>query len=446
MMMVAYTSSLNFYSSSTFPPYVTLYFQPSFTYLLPLFLPFTTSHKHSHILYVMTSHNRSAAAAVEELSDLRAELLSVKSELEAERATLRSVSSELVTSKAETQKAVKSSDELTALLEKRREEMKAEIKRMSKAGDEEVKKLKAEIKDLKDHASTVTTVETRRSRTPSAEIIALRPLHQEAHTSVTHSPGSGAGSGPASPAIRRNSNSNSSSNSSSNSNSNINIHSNDETHVDRNLKANATAVATFERNLVTLRSKLRQGLKVVLWEEGHNSHVHNFECLLTLDKGYEALVFSPVAAKKATFTIFTQKIEVESIKIKDIDECCAGAATLMDLSLLSVLGLSGQTGISDDNATDTLTIKIGAKVVDGESARVVSLKLTSRAERDFLHSAISTMISDMHVSRGKNLSPMSSPVQKAAPAVATVANGQSLNKLARDVSTVHQCTYSTCTV
>jgi hypothetical protein len=310
---------------------------------------------------------------------------------------------------------------------------------MSKAGDEEVKKLKAEIKDLKDHASTVTTVETRRSRTPSAEIIALRPLHQEAHTGPAHSPGS-AGSGPASPAIRRNSNSNSSSNSSSNSNSNINIHSNDETYVDRNVKANATAVATFERNLVTLRSKLRQGLKVILWEEGHNSHVHNFECLLTLDKGYEALVFSPVAAKKATFTIFTQKVEVESIKIKDIDECCAGAATLMDLSLLSVLGLSGQTGISDDNAADTLTIKIGAKVVDGESARVVSLKLTSRAERDFLHSAISTMISDMHVSRGKNLSPMSSPVQKAVPAVATVANGQSLNKLARDVSTAHYCT------
>lgn len=373
---------------------------------------------------------------MEELSDLRAELLSVKSELEAERALLKSVSSELATSKAEAQKAVKSSDELTALLEKRREEMKAEIKRMSKAGDEEVKKLKAEIKDLKDNASTVASVETRRSRTPSAEIIALRPLHQEAYTGPAHSPGSGAGSGPASPVIRRNSNSNSSSNSSSN----MNINGNDETHVDRNIKANATAVATFERNLVILRSKLRQGLKVNLWEEGHNSHVHNFECLLTLDKGYEALVFSPVAAKKATFTIFTQKIEVESIKIKDIDECCAGAATLMDLSLLSVLGLSGQTGISDDNAAETLTIKIGAKVVDGESARVVSLKLTSRAERDFLHSAISTMISDMHVSRGKNLSPMSSPVQKALPAVATVANGQSLNKLARDVSTVHYCT------
>jgi hypothetical protein len=190
-------------------------------------------------------------------------------------------------------------------------------------------------------------------------------------------------------------------------------------------------VATFERNLVTLRSRLRIGLKVHLWEEGQGSHINSFECLLTLDRLYEALVFTAVTTKKGFSMFISQKIEVVPVKIKDIDECCVGGASMMDLSLMSVLGLSGQAGTSEENAVDTLTIKIGAKVVDGESLRVVSLKLANRADRDFLHSAISTMISDLHVSRGKNAPQPTVSAGRSPPLPPT---GQSLNKLARDVS------------
>ena len=141
-----------------------------------------------------------------------------------------------------------------------------------------------------------------------------------------------------------NSNSNNNTNTNNTNNTNNTSTTSDDMQISTVKAASASTVATFERNLVTLRSKLRQGIKVYLWEEGATSHVHSFECLLTLDRTFEALLFTAAANRRGTFSIFSQKVEVEPIRIKDIDDVSTGAAPMVDLSLLSVLGLSGQIG------------------------------------------------------------------------------------------------------
>jgi hypothetical protein len=340
---------------------------------------------------------RSAAAAAEEMVGLRAELSSVRQELESEKMNVRSLSTELATAHSATLRAEKQHEEILSVLEKRKHEMKEELKRVAYCHEEDIRKLKAEIRDLE--------LDRRSGSQQTGEGVAARPVYNDS----SQSPGMTL---------------------------TATTTTEDLASPDRHAKiANASAIATFEKNLVNLRSKLRVGLKVTLWDEG--GHVHAFKALLTLDRLYEALVFSPAAGTKSAFSMFSQRVEVEPIKIRDIDECCPGAAP--DQSIMSVLGLSGQGAASDENAEDILVIKIGAKVVDGESLRVVSLKLSGRVERDFLHSAISTMISDMHVSRGKG-SPSLSPSAAAGPVAINRptqlnAAGQSLNKLAREVVT-----------
>lgn len=386
---------------------------------------------------------RSAAAAVEEMNDLRTELVAVRAELESEKNTCRSLSSELATAVGETEAAVSQRADMLAIMERRKDEMKEELRRVHREAEEEVRKLKAEVCDMKDRQLVGTTKDIR-----------AQPIH---HTALTHShftentvsksqshPNHTEAAAPSTStssavsvtatttATSTTGNNNSSGSSSSSSNG-----TDDDVIVDRSIKANASEVATFERNLVNLRSKLKIGLKVVLWEEGHNGH----ECTISLDKGYEALVFAAAGGKKG-FASFLQKAEVAPIKIKDIDEHCAGAAPSTEVGYLSVFGYGEQLGSADQNAIDTLTIKIGAKVVDGESTRVVVLKLANRADRDFLHSAISTMISDMHVSRGKNANATSSSRSAATTSPTTNrptqlnATGQSLNRLSREVSEV----------
>lgn len=327
---------------------------------------------------------------------LRAELSSVRQELESERLTVRSLSTELASAHAATLRAEKEHEGISSVLEKRKHDMKEELKRVGYMHEEEIRKLKAEIRDLE--------LDRRNGPQQTGETVTARPQYSDS----IQSPGTTLTS---------------------------TTTVEDLSSPDRHAKiANASAVATFEKNLVNLRSKLRVGLKVTLWEEGH--HVHSFKCLLTLDRLYEALVFSPAGGIKGPFAMFSQKVEVEPIKIRDIDECCAGSAP--DQSIMSVLGLSGQAAASEESAEDILVIKIGAKVVDGASLRVVSLKLSGRVERDFLHSAISTMISDMHVSRGKG-SPSANPALNRPTQLN--AAGQSLNKLAREVTAANnaQC-------
>ena len=76
------------------------------------------------------------------------------------------------------------------------------------------------------------------------------------------------------------------------------------------------AIAGFEKNLATLRSKLRQGLIVHLWEEGPHSHVQSFECLMSLDRHLDSFSFSsPATLRRGAFSLFSQKIEIEPIRL-----------------------------------------------------------------------------------------------------------------------------------
>ena len=76
------------------------------------------------------------------------------------------------------------------------------------------------------------------------------------------------------------------------------------------------AIATFERNLANIRTKLRQGLVVRLWEEGPNSHVQSFECFMSLDHHLDAFTFSNAATlRRGAFSLFSQRIEIEPIRL-----------------------------------------------------------------------------------------------------------------------------------
>ena len=336
------------------------------------------------------------------MAALRLELASARTELEAERLISKNVSKELSVSQLEEQRTTAIVADLNAQLKELREVADKELKKTIAAGEEEVAMLKLTLKNLSERLENPLT-----SGHP-AENGLLKRLNKPANTvspAITAT------------AIMKGFDSDSTLSSSISSSATTS----DEMPAEKAPKVtSASAVATFERNLVTLRSKLRQGIKVHLWEEGPSSHVHSFECLLTLDRTYEALLFTAAAHRRGTFSIFTQKVEVEPIRIKDIDDCSQGAAHMSDLSLFSVLGLSGQIGSPEENAMDTLTIKVGAKGMDEESARVVSLRLLNREARDFLLSAMRTMISDLHVSRGKmgSMSPVpkkSKPISLCVP-------------------------------
>ena len=338
------------------------------------------------------------------MTALRAELSAAKGELESERLINKKISKELSTSQSEEQRTAALVADLTTQVKEQKDLADKEMRRITMASDEEVAMLRAALKNLSDRLENpLVTVHP-------AENALLKRLNKPVTKPVgVTSPVAV----PAAATILRGFDSDSTSTISSSTTSSATTC--DEIVIDKTIKvASASAVATFERNLVTLRSKLRQGIKVHLWEEGPNSHVHSFECLLTLDRTYESLVFTAAANRRGTFSIFAQKVEVEPIRIKEIDDCSQGAAPMVDLSLMSVLGLSGQVGSLEENAMDTLTIKVGAKGVDEESARVVSLKLLNREARDFLLSAMRTMISDLHVSRGK-VGSMSPVPKKAKP-------------------------------
>ena len=196
---------------------------------------------------------------------LRAELSSVRLELESERVTVRSLSTELAAAHAGTLRAEKQHEEILSVLEKRKHEMKEELKRVAYSHEEDIRKLKAEIRDLE--------LDRRSGSVQTAGGAAARPLYSDSSMS---------------PGVTLT----------------ATTTTEDLSSPDRHAKiANASAIATFEKNLVNLRSKLRVGLKVTLWEEG--SHVHAFKCLLTLDRLYEALVFSPAAGTKSAFSMFS---------------------------------------------------------------------------------------------------------------------------------------------
>jgi myosin V len=76
-------------------------------------------------------------------------------------------------------------------------------------------------------------------------------------------------------------------------------------------------IGTFEKNLEAFKSRMLQGIRVIVWE---GVRVQNIEAVLKLGED-NVLTFSSPARR---FTLFTTKIDVASIKISDIIECAQG--------------------------------------------------------------------------------------------------------------------------
>ena len=185
---------------------------------------------------------------------------------------------------------------------------------------------------------------------------------------------------------------------------------------------NPAVIATFEKNLATLRAKLRTGIKAQLWEEGPNVHIQNFECIVQLDKSYEMLTFTSVAPR-STFTLFgtPPKVEVVPVKICNVVDCHPGAASIHEHFFSTMFGGSANAKNTASVDMMTLVVKIDAARFDKVSAhskslaaaaaaamaelggdvdlppRVISLKLPLREDRNHLMTALRTMISDLHV-------------------------------------------------
>ena len=255
----------------------------------------------------------------------------MKSELEAERVLNKTAARHLNAAQTEEQKATQLVTELTNQLKEQKEVLEVEMKRQVAVAEEEAVVLRMALRNLSER------LENPQVTVHPAENALLKRLNKPMIQT----------------SYRGDNDTTSPSPSSSSSSFTTSVTSDDvsvSVSVDKSSPmktASASTVATFERNLVTLRNKLRTGIKCHLWEEGHSSHVHSFECLLTLDRSYEALIFTAAGNRRGTFSIFSQKVEVEPIRIKDIDDISQGSEPMVDLSLLSVLGLGlgqGQIG------------------------------------------------------------------------------------------------------
>lgn len=208
--------------------------------------------------------------------------------------------------------------------------------------------------------------------------------------------------------------------------------------------------AVFDRNLSGLRARLRQGVKVRLWEDAPGCHVHSFDCLLSLDKTHEALTFLAASVRRGTFSLFAQRTEVlpmrcrrpmyrstaslwlricpchpcfipfiliipvhvtlvyhlchhhihhtNNYRISDMVDClsnaCTASASEQHIGLLSVFKGVGK------HPPDALTIVARPSMSSSMSSsteqspsRIVSLKVALREDRNFLLSALRTLIS-----------------------------------------------------
>ena len=72
------------------------------------------------------------------------------------------------------------------------------------------------------------------------------------------------------------------------------------------------AIAAFEQNFDGLRFRLQQGLKVHVWEQRAGKNVHFSDCLISLDRSADNLLFSgPSNLRRGAFSLFLLKSEVE---------------------------------------------------------------------------------------------------------------------------------------
>lgn len=72
------------------------------------------------------------------------------------------------------------------------------------------------------------------------------------------------------------------------------------------------SIAAFEQNFDGLRFRLQQGLKVHVWEQRAGKNVHFSDCLISLDRSADNLLFSgPSNLRRGAFSLFLLKSEVE---------------------------------------------------------------------------------------------------------------------------------------
>lgn len=202
-------------------------------------------------------------------------------------------------------------------------------------------------------------------------------------------------------------------------------------------------IAIFEKNLSGLRARLVKGMKVLLWEEGTGCHVHSFECIMTLDRAFEVLSFTGTsAARRSTFSIFSQRIEVDPIRYVTCLHCtvlyclqqysitlqaqsmhstllpvftlCCRIEDIADILSNTIMTQEQHLGLlsvfkgGEKHPIDALTLTINPHTVAVPSLkRMVLLKAPQREDRNFLLSALRTLISVSQNRRAEDMSPAS---------------------------------------
>lgn len=125
------------------------------------------------------------------------------------------------------------------------------------------------------------------------------------------------------------------------------------------------AIDTFEKNLDTFRARMKEGLKLWVWD-GRAVHV---EAVMRLDSNNQ-LEFIPPPRR---FMLFSPKIDVAPIEISKILECQPGA----------------DRNLARDIAEDARVLTVVCSAGAGQTApRVVVLQVDSRDERNSLQTGL----------------------------------------------------------
>lgn len=132
-------------------------------------------------------------------------------------------------------------------------------------------------------------------------------------------------------------------------------------------------VGKFERNLEALKTRMRQGIRVFLWE---GQRVVNAELIMKLTEDGQLSFSTP----NRRFSLFASKIDVKSVKIQEILECIPGAHN-------DSIKTSG-----DDSCYLTMVIHSAS-----HAPRTMTLMLDSREDRNSLLTGLRTLMSDVHI-------------------------------------------------
>lgn len=138
----------------------------------------------------------------------------------------------------------------------------------------------------------------------------------------------------------------------------------------------SSAVATFEKNLESFRSKMKQGIKVHVWE---GMKISNAEVFLKLDATNRLLSFDDTHSKRG-FGLFHKHVDVAPIGLSEISECLPGAE--IELS----------------SSDQSLLLSIVAKMDDlTASARLIAVKFVSRDQRNTVLAGLRSLMAETQI-------------------------------------------------